>query len=134
MVTLLRFADAEAVFVTAMSTVDGLTRVATRLPAAEALTAALPMLRVQRIGGADDRLTDTARLDLETFAATYDTASDLARRVHTTALALAHTTVAGVLIDTVETVSGPMWVDYENQDVQRFVATYEAAVRVLPPS
>lgn len=131
---LLRFADAEAVFLAGMATVDGLARVVTRLPAAERLVEALPLVRVQRVGGADDRLTDTARLDLDTFAADYDSASALARAVHTAALALAHTVVSGVLIDTVETVSGPMWVDYENQDVQRFVATYEAAVRVLPSS
>lgn len=132
MARLLHFADAEALFISALSGVDGVSRTVTRLPAAERLTAALPLVRVHRVGGADDRLTDTARVDLETFAADYDTASALARTVHTAALALGNTVVDGVLVDTVETVSAPMWVDYENPNVQRFVATYEAAVRVLP--
>jgi hypothetical protein len=126
---LLRFADVEAALVGALGNVSGVRRVVTLLPAA--LVGVLPLLRVQRFGGHDNRVTDTANVDIETLAGTYGQASALANLVHTTVLALAHTPLQGTMFDTVETISHPIWVDYENPNVSRFVATYEIAARVL---
>lgn len=127
----LRFADLESLLITALSAVAGISRVVTRLPAGDLLTAALPVIRVHRYGGADDRVTDTGHIDLDTFAATYDDASTLARRAHTAMLGFAHTAISGIGVDTVETISAPTWVDYQNPNLSRFVATYEVTTRVL---
>lgn len=125
--------DIEAVLVSALS---GLGRVGTRTPAN--LLTALPYVQVQRIhGGADDRVTDTARVDVDVFTARDPTNPNrgaaflLSEQVRALMLSLRHTEVDGVLIDTVETLTAPAWLDYGDEHVNRYLATYELTSRLL---
>lgn len=85
--------------------------------------------RVQRGPGSDDLLTDSATVDVETFAATE---VDAARLAETTRQAM-HRLVGGqyaggLLVDRVRTVSSPLFVHYSDS-VARYVATYRVEYR-----
>ena len=122
------FADVEALLVAALEAVLPSTSVVTRLPAD--LEAALPVARVAAVGGRDRGVTDTCRVDVDTFAADRPTSHDLAQACRATLHALRHTTtVDGWLVDRVITEVRPMWVDYQNDRVQRYVATYTVETR-----
>lgn len=106
-------------------------RVVTVLPTK--LESLLPVTRVTRGPGPDDGITDAPLVDVETFAATRGAMWELAEDTRQAMLALAGRAAAGALVDTVATVTGPTWVDYENPAVQRAVATYRLQLRQLPP-
>lgn len=87
----------------------------------------LPIIKVQRIGGTDDGVTDTARIVVTVHAATYREGNRLARLVR-------HRlrwgpTPAGV-IDAVRTEVGPREVPSRDAEAVRcFEATYRVLVR-----
>jgi hypothetical protein len=121
-----RFADIEALAVAYLrSALD--VRVSTELPAK--LEASLPMLRVTRGPGSDDKLNDRPLLDVEAFAADRAGMWSLADRARVALHDLAGRKALGRLVDTVETVTTPTFVDYENPAVRRAVATYRLVLR-----
>lgn len=90
-------------------------------------------VRVQVVTGSDDGLTDSPMVDVETFAPTREDSSDLAMTTRRVLLAMAGTDTSPdgrQLFDTVRTATRPVWVDYRNPDVQRFVATYWVTSRL----
>jgi hypothetical protein len=123
----LRFADVESLLVTHLEARLAV-RATTRLPAK--FETALPIIRVTRVGGPDDGLNDFARITVETFAATRPASWDLAEDARQAMLAASHTVVSGRLIDTVSTDGAPVWVDYANDSVQRFLASYTVVSRI----
>lgn len=90
----------------------------------------LPMVRVLGAGGHDDRITSRERVDVESYAVTRGQARELAEQVRTAMHAASHTVVEGWLIDLVHTEAGPMWLDYQNENVRRYLATYLVLTRV----
>ena len=90
----------------------------------------LPFIRVTRIGGQDDYITDVANVDLDCFGSTRKQAKDTALAVQALMLQLRHTRVNGVLVDQVETILGPTWVDYQDEHLKRYVLTYAVSSRV----
>lgn len=121
------FADIEALVVAYLEAQTGV-RTVTELP--NLLEAALPIIRVSAVGGVDDKITDRIRLTVETFAAARTASHDAAEVARMWMHLLAHAVVSGWVIDTVETVTRPVWVDYANDHVHRFLATYELTTRV----
>ncbi|MGQ4514220.1 hypothetical protein [Streptomyces sp. DW26H14] len=102
-------------------------RVANEVPAD--LTGALPLLVVRIVpGGGDDHVTDSAAVDVETFAADRSgmwSLAELARRQ-----LLAAGGVAGdPRIDTVDTAARPGEVPYGNPEVRRAIATFTVTCR-----
>ena len=102
-------------------------RVVTKLPAT--LETAMPLVWVARGPGSDDGITDSPLVDVAAFAATragmWQLAEDARQAMHE----LAGKVVAGDLVDTVDTAVGPVWLDYENDAVNRAVASYRLALR-----
>jgi hypothetical protein len=90
----------------------------------------MPFIQVTRIGGIDDYITDVANVDLDCFGSTRKQAKDTARAVQALMLQLRHTRVNGVLVDQVETVLGPTWVNFQDEHLQRYVMTYAVSSRV----
>lgn len=122
------YADVEALLVAYLATVPGVQGVSVDLP--HGVRDALPWVQVNRVGGADDYVTDRATVDIESFHTTRADARTLARTVHAFMMRLRHTAVSGVLVDSVETMSGPLWVNYEDENLQRYVGTYVIESRV----
>jgi hypothetical protein len=107
------------------TTIDG--RTVTILPAR--LEDNLPVTRILRGPGSDDGITDGPLLDVETFAASRGDMWRLAEETRQALHALAGKAYDGVLVDTVDTATGPTYVDYGNPKVHRAVASYRLALR-----
>lgn len=93
----------------------------------------LPFIRLAVVGGADDRLTDSTVIDVETFAASRYDAGILAEEVRDAILSFQgrEDSANRWLIDTTDTLTRPRWVDYRNPLVQRYVGTYSVGMRPL---
>lgn len=122
------FALAEAVVIAGVAGLDGVTGVSTVTP--PDLENQLAYIRVRRIGGSDDIVTDSARLDVDAFAASEYDAAVLAETIRATVHDFAHHVIGGRLIDRVRTEAGPASLDYDNPAVHRYVATYVIDSRV----
>lgn len=120
------YADVEALLVAYLASVPGVQGVSVELPN----PVALPAVMITRIGGGDDYITDSARVDVDSFNTTRAAAGATARSVHAQMMKLRHTSVQNVLVDHVETVTGPMWVPYQDELLKRYVATYLIQTRV----
>lgn len=97
-----------------------------RLPAN--LQDRMPLIRVRGIGGADDRITDRPRTDVEVYAADYPTSRTLAEAVRQRLLDYPHLTAAGN-VDWVETESRPTEIPHDDQAVRLVAATYRISFR-----
>ena len=92
------------------------------------LQGVLPFIRVQRFGGADDLLTDTARVAVDYFAATYADAQAGAEAVRQRLITRPLVTAPGV-IDRVTTTLAPHEIPWDDPKVRRFTATYTVSAR-----
>lgn len=122
------YADVETLLVAYLAAIPGVTGTSVDLP--QNIRTRLPFIQVNRVGGSDNYITDTATVDVDTFHNTRSEASALSRVVHAAMMKLRHTSVNGVLVDSVETVTGPQWISYEDENLQRYVATYQIDSRV----
>ncbi|GAA1457014.1 hypothetical protein NE857_09160 [Nocardiopsis exhalans] len=93
------------------------------------LPADLPLIRVTRIGGSDDLVTDTARVEVVVYAATRAEAHALAERARSLLLPGRHQTPHGG-IDHVFTEVGPHErPTAEPRRVRRWGAVYRVSAR-----
>lgn len=125
-----RWADAELVVTEHLRASLPGVRVVTSLPGN--LEAVLPVVRVTRGPGSDDSVTDSPVMDVESFTAGRDGMWDVAEDAREAMHALRGKAVSGRLVDTVQTTTGPVWVDYENPAVERIVASYRLDQRRTP--
>ncbi|GAA0976087.1 DUF3168 domain-containing protein [Nocardiopsis tropica] len=89
----------------------------------------LPFIRITRIGGSDDRRTDTSRADVDCFGRTRKQAWELARAVQQRLIS-GPTRVPGVgLIDRARTELGPRRAPHPDQTLCRVLATYRVSAR-----
>lgn len=85
--------------------------------------------RVTAASGSDDGLTDSALVDVETFAPRRLAAAEAAELVRQAMLALTARHGADALVDRVTTAMRPAWVDYQNPATHRYVASYRLELR-----
>ncbi|KUF18869.1 hypothetical protein AT728_07495 [Streptomyces silvensis] len=88
----------------------------------------LPVIRVERIGGADERFSLHPRVAVDVFAATADQARTLANSVRD-ALLLLRGPVNGAVIRDIRCDSGPSRQPWANEAVHRRGATYTVSLR-----
>lgn len=122
------FADVESLLVTYLAAIAGVQGVSVDLP--QDVRNHLPFVQVTRVGGGDDYVTDSATVDVDVFHNSRANSSEVARTVHAAMMHLRHTSINGVLVDSVETITGPLWIDYEDEHLLRYVATYLVETRV----
>lgn len=122
------YADAEGTVIAYLQDTPGVMGVSVDLPH-DVLTR-LPFVLVTRAGGGDNYVTDEATVDIDVFNTTRATANTMARAIHARMMRLRHTSVGGVLIDSVETVTGPMWLNYEDENLQRYLMSYIIESRI----
>lgn len=87
----------------------------------------LPFIRVGRIGGVDDLITDRPRLVVDTFAATRAQAYTLAETIRQR-LTSGPSRVGSAVIDKAITLSGPQEVPW-SPAVRRYSASYQLSFR-----
>lgn len=121
--------DVQALLIANLSTLDGVNGVETKVPAN--LAVSLPFIRVMRIGGADDFDDDSARVDIDTFDVEEPDAYALAQRVWHALYGLYGQVYAGRRIDTVGVVMAPIWADWADNNINRYVGTYDINSRII---
>lgn len=88
----------------------------------------LPVIRVERVGGHDDRFSLHPRVAVDVFAATADEARTLAAQVRD-ALLFLHGSVNGAVIRSVRCDSGPSRQPWASPAIHRRGATYTVSLR-----
>lgn len=89
----------------------------------------LPFIRVRRLGGPDDRITDAARVDVHVYAFDTTSAKVLAETVRQRLISGPSTTAHGV-IDRARTEVGPQSVPVDDAaGYRQVVATYRISMR-----
>lgn len=96
------------------------------------LAARLPFIRVARIGGPSDRISDYARVAVDVFAATYIEAEALAALVHEL-LTGTRLRAGGAVVDRVGVDQAPVELPWSPQ-VRRFQGRYLFVSRRIPQS
>lgn len=94
-----------------------------------ALQTELPFIRIRRIGGADNRVTDTARVDVRVYAVDLSAAEELSETIRQRLISGPSATAHGVM-DGAFTEAGPLEVPGPDPDRYRVVSTtYRVSVR-----
>ncbi|MEU6033973.1 hypothetical protein ABZ801_01045 [Actinomadura sp. NPDC047616] len=88
----------------------------------------MPIIRVRRIGGADDGITDTSRVDVDVHASSRTEAHTLAEQVRQFLLDGPHTAHGGV-IDRIVTEVAPHSLTHPDPGTRVVTATYRATTR-----
>ncbi|WP_329168294.1 hypothetical protein OG709_29860 [Streptomyces sp. NBC_01267] len=88
----------------------------------------LPVIRVERLGGSDDRFTRRPTVAVDVFAATADEARSLADCVRD-ALVFLTGPVNGAVIRSVRCDAGPSRQPWANEAIHRRGATYTVSLR-----
>ncbi|WP_143267146.1 DUF3168 domain-containing protein [Amycolatopsis thailandensis] len=89
-----------------------------------------PLIRVQRVGGSDDRITDHPRMEIACYGSDRADAWQLAEQCRQLILGSIRTRVAGVLIDSARTDNPPTQVPYATtEDVRRVLGYYRLSWR-----
>jgi hypothetical protein len=111
---------------TVMALLDGIAPTYTATPA----TLTMPLITVQRVGGADDGITDYPRVQVTVYGSTRPQAWELAEACRQVLLAAYNTTASnGALIDRVSTVTPASQLPDPNQDARRVMAIYQVEMR-----
>ncbi len=88
-----------------------------------------PLIRVQRVGGADDGITDRPRIEVLCYHTTRPLAVALAAECRRTIAAAGCTQVGSVLIDRAFPEMAPSNEGYRNPDIRAVPAVYRFAWR-----
>lgn len=88
-----------------------------------------PLIVIRRIGGFDDVITDSPRIQVDVFGATRRQAADLAEQCRQLILASPATGVGHASIDQAWTETAPTFAAYDDRNSQRYIATYGLALR-----
>jgi hypothetical protein len=99
-----------------------------------------PFILIERCSGSDDRVSEKAIVDVHTFHSTRDLASRTARYIHylmmiwTPKVGVSMSTGDIVHVDLVETIHGPVWADYGDENLKRYTARYQITSRITAQS
>lgn len=102
-------------------------RTCTELPAN--LADVLPVVQVEEIGGTSGRFNGTPRVDVDVYAADYESARDLAQGIHDALLFLNGTVGTDAVIRGVRVDSRPSRRPYDNAGLRRVGASYTISAR-----
>lgn len=92
------------------------------------LASHLPYIRVMRLGGTDNRLTDDAHMSIDVFESTRPLVMALAEAVRQRLLSYPHV-VNGVVIDIATTLTAPQVIPWGDPKVRHSVASYTVSAR-----
>ncbi|NAE18052.1 hypothetical protein [Enterococcus hirae] len=109
-------------------------------PTTESLRLTLPFVLAFRFGGSNDGITDTATIQVEVYASRYDQGAPLAQAAQSLICAAPHVVTVPVtddvgaattkvLIDNAEVINAPVEMEFADENVRRWVATYRVQAR-----
>lgn len=88
----------------------------------------LPFIRVRCLGGNDDLISDSSRLDVDVFALLRTDARSVAESVRQRLLSFPHS-LSGCVIDKVTTTISPQEIPWGNPSIRLVAASYTAVTR-----
>lgn len=88
----------------------------------------LPAIRITRFGGADDRVTDVARIDIDVFTADRASGFTISEQIRQRLLGYP-LSLTNCIIDRVTTNTGPMEIPWGDAIVRRRNASYSVSCR-----
>lgn len=91
----------------------------------------LPFIRVTQNGGNEDRITATARIGVDVFAASRTAAKTLADDIEQILIAFPHT-LSNCVLDEVTAATRPSIVPWNNTSLRLSAATYVVTARRAP--
>jgi hypothetical protein len=118
------FPDVQSLLVDALAVWVGEDHVDTETP--EDLQTAMPFIRVERLGGGRDRISDLAGVELQFFAATYAEVQPLAERI---CQWLCGPPPPIPQLDRVQCTGAPVEIPYGDERIRRMVATFQLTTR-----
>ncbi|PTR30595.1 uncharacterized protein DUF3168 [Rhodococcus sp. OK519] len=89
----------------------------------------MPHIRVSRVGGTDDDVTDFPEVEVECFAQSAAQAKAMARQCRRLIETAAASKVNGILVDDTGCLVGPMQIPDIDPDDRRLIATYQLLMR-----
>ena len=93
------------------------------------LQSTLPYIRIRRLGGADDGITDAARVDVHVYDTDATSAKAIAEQVRQLLISGPSVTAHGI-IDRARTEIGPQTIPADDTaDIRQVVATYRVSLR-----
>jgi hypothetical protein len=92
------------------------------------LQSQLPYIRIRRVGGTDNRVTDATRVDIDVYAADATTAKAITEMARQRLISGPSATAHGV-IDRAWTESGPQIAPTDDQNIRRVITTYRISLR-----
>lgn len=92
------------------------------------LAGACPFILIRRNGGSDDRITDSAHIDIDVFAIQPSDAETLAEDVRQRLIAGPHS-LTNCVIDRADCTFGPTAVPWSNTNVSLVTASYLVTAR-----
>jgi hypothetical protein len=119
------FQDTELALITWVKTVEGVAHAGSVTDTT--LSTKLTFVRVMRIGGQDDGVTDRAVVDIDVLAATRGQAWLVAERIR--AGLQPRTRAGAAIIDSVRTSVSPRQLPWSNDNIKRYSATYGITLR-----
>jgi hypothetical protein len=93
------------------------------------LQSTLPYIRIRRLGGSDDRVTDAARVDVHVYDTNATSAKEISEQIRQRLISGPSMTAHGV-IDRAWTEIGPQTIPADDTaDIRQVVATYRISMR-----
>lgn len=133
------FVDSEEVVVNYLQGVSP-GNVSVQMPILQTIPLTEPYILIARVAGSDDRVSDKGIVDVHTFHSSRDLAGRTARYVHylmliwTPQVGVSMSTGDVVHVDLVETIQGPFWSDYGDENLKRYTARYQITSRITSQS
>lgn len=133
------FIDTEEAVVTYLQGVSP-GNVSVQMPILQTIPLTEPFILIARVAGSDDKVSDQGIVDVHTFHSSRDLASRSARYVHqlmylwTPQVGIPMSTGDIVHVDLVETILGPHWSDYGDENLKRYTARYQITSRISSQS
>lgn len=88
----------------------------------------LPYIRVRRIGGADNRVTDASRVDIDVYTIDATAGKTLTETIRQRLISGPSATAHGI-IDRAWTESGPQTAPTDDPNLRRVITTYRVSFR-----
>jgi hypothetical protein len=93
------------------------------------LQSTLPYIRIRRLGGSDDRVTDAARVDVHVYDTNATSAKEISEEIRQLLISGPSVTGHGI-IDRAWTEIGPQTIPADDTaDIRQVVATYRISMR-----
>ncbi|HTF53593.1 MAG TPA: DUF3168 domain-containing protein [Pseudonocardia sp.] len=89
----------------------------------------MPLIRVRKVGGTNDKITDFPRMAVDVYTATYAESYELAEAIRQRLMSYPHITASAGRLDRCEVETSPYEVPWPDPSTRYLTATYRISTR-----